>query len=133
MGSNIKDKVADAGKAVVDTAKSVGKAVANGASEAMEFVAEKTGMHESKEGSNAGIAAIREQMDVNASCGKKVGVVDRVEGEAIKLTRKDSADGQHHYVPSAWVDHVDKHVHLSKNSVDTEQGWKNDASSCGCG
>jgi Uncharacterized protein conserved in bacteria (DUF2171) len=33
-------------------------------------------------------------MDVIASCGKKVGVVDHVGGGAIKLTKKDSPDGQ---------------------------------------
>jgi hypothetical protein len=61
-------------------------------------------------------------------------VVDHVEGGAIKLTKKDSADGQHHFIPAGWVDHVDAHVHLTKNSVEAEQGWKADAASCSsCG
>src|SRR3954470_14334726 len=66
---------------------------------------------------------IRERMDVIASCGKKIGVVDHVEGNQIKLTRKDSADGQHHYVPTNWVARVDQHVHLSKNSEEACREW----------
>jgi hypothetical protein len=86
------------------------------------------------EGKDAGVAGIQDRMDVIASCGKKVGVVDHVEGGAIKLTRKDSSDGEHHFIPKTWVDHVDTHVHLKKNSVETEQGWKSDAVSCAsCG
>ncbi len=73
---------------------------------------------------------IRERMDVIASCGKKVGVVDHVEAGAIKLTKNDSPDGQHHFIPKGWVDHVDTHVHLKKNSQETEQGWKPDAAAC---
>lgn len=42
---------------------------------------------------------IREHMEVVGSCGNHVGVVDHVEGDRIKLTRKDSGDGQHHYLP----------------------------------
>ncbi len=77
---------------------------------------------------------VKERMDVIASCGKKVGVVDHVEGGAIKLTRNDSPDGQHHFIPSGWVDHVDTHVHLRKNSEETEKGWKPDAAACAsCG
>ena len=74
----------------------------------------------------------RNTWDVIASCGKKIGVVDRVEGNAIKLTKKDSPDGQHHFIPTGWVEHVDSHVHLTKNSMETEQGWKSDAMSCSC-
>ena len=80
------------------------------------------------------IAFIKERMDVIASCGKKVGVVDHVVGSAIQLTKGDSPDGQHHFIPTGWVDHVDSHVHLKKNSMETEQGWKSDATACSsCG
>ena len=130
--SNIKDKVADAGHAVVDAAKTAGHKIAEGAEKAVDFVKEKTGMGGPAEGTNAGIAGIKERMNVIASCGKKVGVVDHLEGPAIKLTKKDSKDGQHHFIPFGWVDHVDSHVHLKKNSMETEQSWKSDAASCGC-
>lgn len=67
---------------------------------------------------------IQERMDVIASCGKKIGVVDHVEGDQIKLTKKDSGDGQHHYVPTDWVARVDQHVHLSKNSEEACREWE---------
>ena len=65
--------------------------------------------------------------------GKKVGVVDHVQGNAIKLTKKDSPDGQHHFIPVGWVERVDSHVHLTQNSKVTEENWKSDEASCGCG
>jgi len=133
MANNFKDKVADAGHAVADAVKNAGHKVVEGTEKAANFIKEKTGVGGPAEGSNAGIAGIKEHMNVIASCGKKVGVVDHMEGGAVKLTKKDSADGQHHYIPSSWVDHVDSHVHLTKNSKETEQNWKSDASSCGCG
>lgn len=68
-------------------------------------------------------ADIREHMDVYASCGTKVGKVDHVEGDSIKLTKNDSPDGQHHFVPTAWIDHIDSHVHLNKNADETRRNW----------
>ncbi len=130
--SNIKDKVADAGHKVADVAKDVGHKIATGAEKAVDFVKEKTGMGGPAEGTNVGVAGIKERMNVIASCGKKVGVVDHVEGQTLKLTKNDSPDGQHHFIPVGWVDHVDTHVHLKKNSRETEQNWKSDAASCGC-
>ena len=133
MANTIKDKVASAGHTVADAAKNVGDKIAKGTENAVEFVKEKAGAGGPAEGTNAGIAGIKEHMDVIASCGKTVGVVDRVEGSAIKLTKKDSPDGQHHFIPVGWIERVDSHVHLMKNSKETEQGWKSDATSCGCG
>ena len=133
MANTIKDKVADAGHTVTDAAKNVGDKIAMDTDNAIEFVKEKTGMGGPAEGMNAGIAGVKEHMNVIASCGKKVGVVDRVEGSAIKLTKNDSPDGRHHFIPVGWIERVDSHVHLTKNSKETEQDWKSDAVSCGCG
>lgn len=50
---------------------------------------------------------LREHMEIVGACGNHVGVVDHVEGDRIKLTRKDSGDGRHHYLPLsaiAWVE-----------------------------
>jgi hypothetical protein len=43
-------------------------------------------------------------------------VVNHVEGLALKLTRGDSKDGQHHNVPPTNVAKVDEHVHLNITS-----------------
>ena len=132
MAETIKDKVADAGQKVADTAKTTGHNIAIGAEYGAEYVKEKTGLGGPAEGTNAGVAGIKERMDVIASCGKKIGIVDRVEGGAIKLTKNDSPDGQHHFIPEKWVARVDSHVHLSKNSMEAERDWKSDAAACGC-
>jgi hypothetical protein len=69
-------------------------------------------------------ADIREHMEVYASCGTFVGTVDRVEGDRIKLTRKDSPDGQHHLIPKAWVAKVHDHIHLNKDHKEVQAEWK---------
>lgn len=55
---------------------------------------------------------IRPHMEVRASDGSHLGTVDGVEAGRIKLTRKDSPDGEHHYVAVSDVARVDGHVHL---------------------
>lgn len=61
------------------------------------------------------ISKIKEHMDVIDSVGRTVGKVDHMEGDdKIKLTKNSSPDGEHYFVPVAWIDHVDTHVHLKK-------------------
>jgi hypothetical protein len=124
MADTMKDKLNEAGKRVADNV-----------AQATDWVKEKTGLGPGREeGSNAGVAGIREHMDVIASCGTKVGVVDHVEGNAIKLTKNSCNDGMHHFLPLSMVDYVDRHVHLNKNSSEAMAGWHADAASCGsCG
>ena len=131
MAKTISEKMSDVGQSVSNTAKSVGSKIAQGAEDAVDFVKDKTGMGPS-EGQNVGLEGIKDHMNVIASCGKKVGVVDAVEQNSIKLTRKDSPDDQHHFIPLSWVSHVDSHVHLNRNSKDTAEGWQSSAASCGC-
>jgi hypothetical protein len=72
-------------------------------------------------------AAIRPHMEVVTSCGCTVGTVDCVEnGGVVKLTRRDSADGRHHFVPMAWVDRVDDHVRLSADADQVRRAWQAD-------
>ncbi len=48
--------------------------------------------------------AILGRMQVLDSRGNRVGTVDRVlPSDEIKLTRRDSPDGLHHYIPLDWV------------------------------
>ena len=75
-----------------------------------------------REGSDGG--RIVEHMEVYASDGTKIGTVDHMEGaDRIKLAKTTSPDGQHHYVPMAWVDHVDQHVHLRMTQAEVKAGW----------
>ncbi len=90
----------------------------------------KQGQSKSQESCDTACSNIQERMTVIASCGNPVGVVDHVEGNAIKLTKHDSKDGQHHFIPTSWVEKVDDQVHLMKNSMEAEQGWKSSAAEC---
>ena len=76
---------------------------------------------------------IREDMMVHALgigsmrgvAGEHIGTVDAIEGERIKLTKNDSPDGQHHYIPLAWVKSVEGNtVHLSKDSSAVIGEWQ---------
>ena len=131
MSKSISETASQLGNKVAETAQAVGSKVAQGAADAVDFVKEKTGIG-TNEGKDVGIGGIKEHMSVIASCGKTIGSVDRLEGSAIKLTRKDSPDGQHHYIPLDWVALVDSHVHLNRNSKEAVAGWKASASSCDC-
>ncbi len=103
---------------VKETLQNAGQKIADGASQAADWVKEKTGMAEDHP------SGVKERMDVIGSCGNKLGVVDHVEDGSIKLTRKDSSDGQHHLIPLSWIDHVDSHVHLNKNCGEARREWR---------
>ena len=63
---------------------------------------------------------IREHMEVIGADGVHIGTVDRLEGNRIKLTKKDSGQGSHHghhhYIPMALVAEVRDQVRLSVNA-----------------
>jgi hypothetical protein len=56
---------------------------------------------------------IREHMQVYSNDNSVFGTVDKVEGESIKLTKDMS--GQHHYIPTSWVEKVDDKVYLNRS------------------
>lgn len=62
---------------------------------------------------------IHEHMEVVGADGRHVGTVDHLEGaDQIKLTRDDSADGEHHFLALDLVDRVDDKVHLKLSAKD---------------
>jgi len=132
--SDVKKIVKDAGRKVADVAKDVGHKIAEGAKQATEYVKEKIGLGDKSCGATKSISEVQPHMEVISARGCKMGLVDHLEGNAIKLTKNDSPDGQHHFVPKEWVERVDEHVHLNKNADETRQGWKSDAAACeNCG
>jgi hypothetical protein len=67
---------------------------------------------------------IAEHMEVIASDGVEIGTVDHLDGpDKIKLAKSASPDGQHHYIPLTWIDHVDTHVHLTRSSAEARAAW----------
>ena len=64
---------------------------------------------------------IREHMEVIGADGVHVGTVDKVEGDRIKLTKKDSGEGSHeghhHFISTGLVAEVEgDKVRLSANA-----------------
>lgn len=69
----------------------------------------------------ANVEDIKEHAEVIGANGVLVGTVDRVEGDRIKLTKKDGGEGahqgHHHYVPLGLVAEVEGNkVRLSANA-----------------
>jgi hypothetical protein len=69
---------------------------------------------------------IKEHMEVLGSDGVHVGTVDHLEGrDLLKLTKDDpDAGGEHHFIPLAWVDHVDATIHLKQSGAEAKARWK---------
>lgn len=66
------------------------------------------------------LSSVREHMKVIGADGAPVGVVDRVEGGRIKLTRDSSGEGHHeghhHYIPGDLIAEIEgDEVRLSAN------------------
>jgi hypothetical protein len=64
---------------------------------------------------------IKEHMEVIGADGAHVGTVDRVDGNRIKLTKKDSGQGSHaghhHFIPMSLVADIEgQKVRLSSNA-----------------
>lgn len=63
-------------------------------------------------------SAIKEDMTVVGADGVHIGTVDHLDGERIKLTKADSGDGKHHYLPAGLVAAVEGDtVRLSANAA----------------
>ena len=70
----------------------------------------------------AGFENIKEHMEVIGADGVHVGTVDHVQGDRIKLTKKDSGEGSHeghhHYISRGLVADVEgDQVRLSANAA----------------
>jgi hypothetical protein len=143
MAETLKDKVEEAGHKVAETATKVGHRIGEKVEEATDWAKQKShqaGNRIEEAAQKAGnkiketfgdrgetVASgteIREHMDVIGSCGNKLGRVDHLQGNSIKLTRNDSPDGQHHLIPMGWVERVDDHVHLNKTCSEAAREWE---------
>jgi short-subunit dehydrogenase len=67
---------------------------------------------------------IKEDAEVLSADGQHVGTVDKVHGDQIKLTRKDSTDAKHHFVPLSWVASASGgEVRLNRNAYVVRGQW----------
>lgn len=61
---------------------------------------------------------IKEHMEVTDHKGQHLGTVDDVHDDRIKLTRSDSSDDMHHYMPLESVDRIDDNrVYLKQDAT----------------
>jgi hypothetical protein len=65
---------------------------------------------------------IRDHMPVVCSNGGQFGVVDHLDGDFIKLTKDDK--GQHHWIPTSWVNRVDDKVHVDRPGEQAMREWR---------
>jgi hypothetical protein len=142
MAESFKGKVEEAGRKVSEAATQVGHAVGEKVEQAADWAKETAHKAEHRveeaaqkvehkvkplvesSGPIGNIADIREHQGVYASCGTKVGKVDRVEGDFIKLTKDDSPDGRHHRIPLSWVAKVHDHIHLDRDHKAVQGEWQ---------
>ena len=60
---------------------------------------------------------IKEHMEVADMNGQHVGTVDEVKDDQIKLTKSDSGDRAHHYIPMDQVDRIeDNRIYLKQGA-----------------
>ncbi len=70
------------------------------------------------------IGDIREDMKVVGSDGTHVGTVDKVDGDQIKLTKEDSENGKHNFVPVDSVESVEGNtVTLNQTAQEAKDGF----------
>ena len=132
MAETLKDKAEHAGHEIADAASKARHTIGEKLEEAKDWVKDKAHdvAHPSavplseSTGVAGSTANIREHMSVYATCGKFVGTVDHLQGNQIKLTKKDSPDGQHHLIPLSWVAKVHDHIHLTKDHKEVESQWQ---------
>ncbi len=72
--------------------------------------------------SSVDTALIKEHMAVVCSDGGQIATVDHLDpANMIKLTRDEQ--GQHHWIPVAWVTSVDDQVHIDRSGQQAMQEW----------
>ncbi len=74
-------------------------------------------------------SSIQPHMPVVGSDKEEVGTVDHLDGtDTIKLSKSDSADGKHHWIPLEWVDTVeDDSVVLTLSAERARQDWRTES------
>jgi hypothetical protein len=51
--------------------------------------------------------------------GVRVGSVELIDGDYLKLNRKDSDDRLHHWIPLTWVERIEENtIHINQNPAE---------------
>lgn len=81
-----------------------------------------------RQGQRSLLDQVEKHHEVVGSDGEHVGVVDKVRGDRIILTRNDeNAGGHHHSIPSIWLKSADgDKVVISKTAAEAKQAWRDE-------
>lgn len=106
------DGVSGAGNQGNDHTSAIGRNQGVGGSQAGSAQAQQFQDRLGQHGAGgSGVGSITDQIakhqEVVDAQGNHVGTVDHIDGDRIKLTRKDSADGEHHYISLAQVEGIE--------------------------
>lgn len=93
-----------------------------------KFDNEFTSWRSTRQAQRDSLDQVKEHAEVVGSDGTHVGTVDKVRGDRILLTKNDvDAGGQHHSIPSSWIDKVDeKKVTLSRTADQAKRQWRDE-------
>lgn len=92
-----------------------------------KFHSEFGGWREQRQQQRRHLGKVREHMEVVGSDGERVGVVDKVEGDRIILTKNDpTAGGHHHSIPCSWIQSTDDKVTINKTAQEAMQQWRDE-------
>ena len=91
------------------------------------FHNEFTSWRNERQGQRDSLRRVNEHMEVVGSDVSHVGVVDKIRGDRILLTKSDSdAGGHHHSIPSRWIQSVDDKVMLRKTADEAKAHWRDE-------
>ncbi|RYD67635.1 MAG: DUF2171 domain-containing protein [Sphingomonadales bacterium] len=94
---------------------------------AQRFHNEFSSWRTERQGQRDGLGRVAEHMEVIGSDGSHIGTVDKVRGDRIILTKKDSdAGGHHHSIPSRWIDSVSDKITLRKTAEEAKSAWRDE-------
>ena len=79
----------------------------SGIGQEQQFDSGSLGQQGGASGTSRFVEQVAKDMEVVDPSGQHLGTVDSIEGDRIKLTRKDSPDGQHHYVDLSQVEGIE--------------------------
>ncbi|HEX8258299.1 MAG TPA: DUF2171 domain-containing protein [Allosphingosinicella sp.] len=92
-----------------------------------KFEQEFGGWRQKRQGQRSSLGRITEHMEVVGSDGQRIGVVDKVGGDRIILTKNDeNAGGRHHSIPCSWIENVDERVTVNKTAQDAMNAWRDE-------
>jgi hypothetical protein len=92
-----------------------------------KFENEFSSWRTTRQGQRDQLNKVTEHQEVVGSDGAHVGTVDKVRGDRILLTKNDvDAGGQHHSIPSSWVQSVDDKVTLTKSADEAKKAWRDE-------